>query len=76
MFYLFSCNKYSLSKNVTHLNFPNVTFNMMEMLHGKKYADELEFLPLLNNTVSRRMREGLAISQAVSRRLLTAAALV
>jgi hypothetical protein len=34
-----------------------VVIKIMEILHGKKYADELKFLPLSNDTVSKRIRE-------------------
>jgi hypothetical protein len=34
-----------------------VAIKIMEILHGKKYIDELKFMPLSDNTVSKRIRE-------------------
>jgi hypothetical protein len=34
-----------------------VTIKITEILHGKKYADELKFVLLSNDTVSKRIRE-------------------
>jgi hypothetical protein len=34
-----------------------VAIKITEILHGKKYADELKFTPLSNDTVSKRKRE-------------------
>jgi hypothetical protein len=38
-----------------------------KILHGKKYADELKYVPLSNDTVSKRIRE---ISDDVHEQLL------
>jgi hypothetical protein len=35
----------------------SVAIEITEILHGKKYADELKFVPLSNDTVSKRIRE-------------------
>jgi hypothetical protein len=34
-----------------------VAIKILEILHGKKYADELKFVPLSNDTLSKRVRE-------------------
>jgi hypothetical protein len=34
-----------------------VAIKIMEILYGKKYTDELKFMPLSNDTVSKRARE-------------------
>jgi hypothetical protein len=34
-----------------------VAINITEILHGKIYADELKFVPLSNNSVSKQIRE-------------------
>jgi hypothetical protein len=34
-----------------------VAIKITEILRGKKYADELKFVPLSNDTVSKRIRE-------------------
>jgi hypothetical protein len=34
-----------------------VAIQITEILRGKKYADELKFLPLSNVTISERIRE-------------------
>jgi hypothetical protein len=34
-----------------------VAIKITKILHGKKYADELKFMPLSNDTVSKRIRE-------------------
>jgi hypothetical protein len=34
-----------------------VAIKIMEILHGKKYAHELKFVPLSNDTVSKQIRE-------------------
>jgi hypothetical protein len=44
-----------------------VAIKITEILHGKKYADELKFVPLSNDTVSKRKRE---ISDAMCEQLL------
>jgi hypothetical protein len=44
-----------------------VAIKITEILHGKKHADELKFVPLSKDTVSKRTRE---ISDDVHEQLL------